>query len=315
MVFAILVFLYNAEEEIQGESNEKNMVLDQTLMVLIWKYLDLLHWDVSNLGEHLEHIKYISSSIVNMKNCDYVLEHILEEIHNMMFPEVHHNLKQGLALLKLFQSSTAKKTIANHPRLLESIINEVINEVYNSTSYVIKDHDIDIVCLLCGLASEITVAVKMLTPPSDFIPKLLKLISARSSTYVDLYQSHDLNDEIYFRELLNLVEILSRTVYQIDDNTTRSAFASTPGILEWLLLDPKFSWTTKEQKCMIKALTIIGHAKGNAFTINLKSPDFFEASGEANLILGLHKEALANFEAALKYCQDYKWKQKTYMLR
>jgi hypothetical protein len=313
MVFAILVYVYNAGNKIKDKVNDKNMVLEQTLMVLIGKYLDLLHLDDSNLNEHLGKINTIISNIVNTRNCDYVLEHspLLEKLDNMMFPKVHHNLKQGLALLKLFQSSTARKTIANHPRLLESII----NEVYNSTSYDIGEHDIDIVCLLCGLASERMVAVNMVTSPSDFIPKLLELISARSFTYVDIYESHDFNNEIHFRELLNLMAILARTVYQIDDHMTRSAFASTPGILERLLLDPQFSWTTKEQKSMIKALTIIGHANGNAVTINLKSPDFFEAIGEANLILGLHKEALANFEAALEYCQDYKRKQKIYMLR
>jgi len=313
MVFAILVFLYNAEEKIEGESSEKNKVLKQTPVVLIGKYMDLLHSDDSNLGEHLEHIKYISSSIVNMKNCDYVLEHtsLLEKIHNMMYPEVHHNLKQGLALLKLFQSSTARNTIANYPRLLESII----NQVSNSTSYDIGEHDIDIVCLLCGLASKITVAGKIVTSPSDFIPKLLKLISARFSTDVDLVKLHDLKDEIYFRELLNLVGLLSRVVSHIDDNMTKSVFASAPGILERLLSHVDVSLTTKEQKSMIKALTLIDPAKGNAFTINLTSPNLFKARAEANMILGLHKEALADFEAALNSCEDHQGKQINFILR
>jgi hypothetical protein len=249
-----------------------------------------------------------------MKNCDYVLEHtsLLEKIHNMMFPEVGHNLKHGLALLKLFRSSTAKNTIANYPRLLESLI----NEVYNSTSHDIQQHDIDIVCLLCGLAYEITtVAMKMVTSPSDFIPKLLKLISARFSTDVDLIKLHNLEDENYFRELLNLVGILSKVVSQIDDNMTRSVFASAPGILERLLLHANVSLTIAEQKSMIKALTLIDPAKGNAFTINLTSPELFEGRGEANLILGLHKKALADFEVALNHYENNKWKRMTYMVK
>jgi hypothetical protein len=126
--------------------------------------------------EHLEHIKYIISHIVNKRNCDYVLEHtsfLLEKIHNMMFLEVGHNLKEGLALLKLFKSSTTGKTIANYPGLSESLINEVCN----STSHDIGEHNIDILHLLCGLASEITVAIKMVTYPSNFIPKLLEIIN------------------------------------------------------------------------------------------------------------------------------------------
>jgi hypothetical protein len=115
------------------EKPNKNKVLEQTPVVLIGKYMDLLHSDDSNLREHLEHIECIISNIVNMRNCDYVLEHtsLLEKIHNMMLPEVGHNRRQGLVLLKLFQSSTAMKTIANYPRLLESLI----NEVYNSSSH------------------------------------------------------------------------------------------------------------------------------------------------------------------------------------
>jgi hypothetical protein len=230
----------------------------------------------------------------------------------MMLPNVGHNLKQGLALLKLFRSSTAKKTIANYPRLLESLI----NEVYNSTSHDIQQHDIDIVCLLCGLSYEITtVAMKMVTSQSYFIPKLLELISARFSTDVDLIKLHDLNNAIYFRKLLKLMGILSRVVSRIDDNMTKSAFASAPGILERLLLDTNVSLTTKEQKSTIKAFTLIDHVKGNAFTINLTSPDLFEARAEANIILGLHKEAFADFEAALNYCENDESKLLTYMLR
>jgi len=309
MVFAILVFLYNVEEEIEGESTEKNKVFKQTPVLLIGKYMDLLHSDDSNLKLY-NSIILIISWIVNKRNRDYVLQHtsLLEKIHNMTLPEVGHNLKQGLALLNLFQSST----IANYPRLLESLI----NEVYNSTLHDIQQHDIDIVHLLCRLAYEITtVAMKMVTSPSYFIPKVLELISARFSTDVDLVKLHGYNDEIYFGELLNLVGILSRAVSQIDDNMTRSVFASAPGILERLLLDADVSLTTREQKSTIKALTLIDHTKGNGFTINWTSPDLFEARGEANLILGLHKEALADFEAALNYCGNNKWTQRIYILR
>jgi hypothetical protein len=308
MVFAIIVCVCNEEKEIEGEAKEKNKLLEQTPVVLLGKYMDLLHLDDSSLGKHLERIKYIISHIVNTRNCDYVLEHtsLLEKIHNMMLPKVGHNLKQGLALLKFFRSSTAKKTIANYPRLLESLI----NEVYNSTSHDIQQHDIDIVCLLCGLTYEITtVAMKMVTSQSYFIPKLLELINTRFSTDVDLTKLHNLKDEIYFRELLNLVEILSRAVSQIDDNLTKNAFASAPGILERLLLDTNVSLTTEEQKSTIKALTLINSAKGNAFTINLTSPDLFEARAEANIILGLHKEALADFEAALNCGENNEQKQ------
>jgi hypothetical protein len=289
-------------------------VLEQTPVVLLRKYMALLDLNDSNLREHLEEIKYIISRMVNRRNCDYVLEHtsLLEKIYNMMFPEVGHNLKQGLALLKLFQSSTARKTIANYPRIVESLI----NEVYNSTSHDIWERNIDIVRLLCGLAYEITtVAMKMVTSPSDFIPKLLQLINARFSTDVDLVNLHNFNFELYFQALLNLVGILSRVVSHIDDNMTRSVFASAPGILEKLLLDVDVSLTTKEQKSTIKALTLIDHAKGNAFTINLTSPKLFDARGRANLMLGLHQEALADFEAALNYCENDKWKQRTYILR
>jgi hypothetical protein len=282
-------------------------------VVLVGKYMDLLHSDDLNL-EVLSDIKFTITLIVNKRNCDYVLEHtsLLEKIHNMMFPEVGHNLKHGLALLERFRSSTARKTIANYRRLLESLI----NEVYNSTLHDIKQHDIDIVYLLCGLAYEITmVAMKMVASPSDFIPKLLELISAQFSTDVDLVKLHDPLDEIYFGELLYLVGILSRTVSQIDDNMTRSVFASAPGILERLLLDADVSLTIEEQKSTMKALTLIDHAKGNAFTINLTSPDLFEARGEGNLILGLHKKALADFEAALNYCENDNWKRMTYMVR
>jgi tetratricopeptide (TPR) repeat protein len=301
------------EEEIEGEAKEKNNLLEQTPVVLIGKYMDLLHLDDSNLWEPLENIRNILSCIVDMRNCDYVLEHtsLLEKIHNMMLLEDCHNLKQYLALLELFQSSSAMKTIANDPRLLESLI----NEVYNSTSHDIQQHDIDIVRLLCGLAYKITtVAMKMVTSQSYFIPKLFELLSARFSTDVDLTKLHDLKAENYFQELLNLVEILSRAASQIDDNMTRSAFASAPGILERLLLDTNVSLPTKEQKSIIKALTFIDSAKGNAFTINLTSPDLFDPRGKSNLILGLHKEALADFEAALNCCEHNA--QKThYMLR
>jgi hypothetical protein len=211
MVLAILVCVCNAEEEIEGEAKEKNKLLEQTPVVLIGKYMDLLHLDDSNLWEPLADIRYIISCIVNMRNCDYVLEHtsLLEKIHNMMLPEVGHNLNEGLALLRLFRSSSAMKTIANYPRLLESLI----NEVYNSTSHDIGEHNIEIVRLLCGLAYEITtVAVKMVTSPSDFIPKLLGLISARFSTDLDFVELHNFNDEIYFQELLKLVGILARAV-------------------------------------------------------------------------------------------------------
>jgi hypothetical protein len=73
--------------------------------------------------------------------------------------------------------------------------------------------------------------------------------------------------------------------------------------------------TIPEQNSTIKALTLIDPAKGNAFTINSTSPDLFQARGEANLILGLHKEALADFEAALNYCGNNKWTQRIYMTR
>jgi hypothetical protein len=219
-----------------------------------------------------------------------------------MFLEVGHNLKEGLALLNLFTSSTAKKTIANYPGFLESLMNEVCN----STSHDIGVHTIDIVHLLCDLTSEITVAIKMVTYPSDFFPKLLEIINA---------QLHNFKVENYFQKILNLVGILSRAVSHIDDKMTISVFASAPGILESLLLDTNISLTTEEQKSMIKALTLIDHAKGNAFTINSTSPDLFEARGEANLILGLPKEALADFEAALNYCQNNKLKQMRYIIR
>jgi len=210
MVFAILVCVCNAKEEIEGETKEFFFLLEQTPVVLIGKYMDLLHLDDSNLWKP-SNIRYTISCIVNMRNCDYVLEHtsLLEKIHNMMLPEVGHNLNEGLALLRLFRSSSAMKTIANYPRLLESLI----NEVYNSTSHDIGEHNIEIVRLLCGLAYEITtVAVKMVTSPSDFIPKLLGLISARFSTDLDLVELHNFNDEIYFQELLKLVGILARAV-------------------------------------------------------------------------------------------------------
>jgi predicted negative regulator of RcsB-dependent stress response len=96
---------------------------------------------------------------------------------------------------------------------------------------------------------------------------------------------------------------------------TRSDFASAPGILERLLLHTHISLTIEEQKSMIKALTLIDPAKGNAFPINLTSPDLFEARGEANLILGLHKEALSDFENALNYCENDQWKRKICMLK
>jgi len=302
MVFTILVFLYNAEEEIERESNAKNKVLEQTPVVLIGKYMDLLHSDDSNL--ELYHIVITISKMVNKRNCDYVLEHtsLLQNIHNTMLLEGGHNLKQGLALLELFQTSTARKTIANYPGLLESLI----NEVYNSTSHDIQMYNIDIVRLLCGLVYEITtmVAMKLVASPSNFIPKLLELISARFSTHVDLVKLYNFEDEIYFQELLNLVGILSRVVSHIDDNVSTSVFAFAPGILERLLLDTNVSLTTGQQKSTIKALTLIDSAKGNAFTINLTSPDLFGARGNANLILGLHKKALADFEAALNCCED-----------
>ncbi|KAH9566810.1 hypothetical protein CY35_04G148600 [Sphagnum magellanicum] len=300
-------------EEIEGESNEKNNVLEQTPVVLIGKYMDLLQSDDSNL-EILSYINITISNIVNKRNCDYVLEHtsLLEKIRNMTLLEVGHNLKQGLVLLKLFKSSTARKTIANYPRVLESLI----NEVYNSTSHDIRERDIDIVCLLCSLAKITTVAMKLISSPSNFIPKLLKLITARLSTDVDL---DIFPKNRYFGKLLNFVEKLSRVVSKIDDNMTRSVFASAPEILERLLekllLDANVFLTTEEQQSTIKALTLIDHIKGNGFTINLTSPNLFEARGEANLILGLHKEALANFEVALKYCENDKEKERTRMLR
>jgi hypothetical protein len=313
MVFAILVYVYNAGNKIKDKVNDKNKVLEQTPVVLLEKYMDFLHLDDSNLREHLEHIKYISSCIVNLKNCDYVLEHtsLLEKIHNMMLLENGHNLRQGLALLKLFQSSTVRKTIANYPRLLESLINEICN----STSHDIQEHDIDIVRLLCGLAYEITtVAMKLVTSASYFIPKVLELISARFSTDVDLVKLHGFKDEIYFGELLNLVGILSRAVSQIDDMTI-SVFASAPDILERLLLDPRVFLTSEEQKSTLKPLTLIDRAKGNGFTINPASLDLFEARGEANLILGLHKEALTDFETAIKFCKNNNWKRVPCTLR
>jgi len=292
---------------------KKNKVLEQTPVVLIGKYMDLLHSDDSDL-ELLRNIRFTIPKTINNRNCDYVLEHtsLLEKIHNMMLPEVGHNLKQGLALLKLFKSSTARKTIANYPRLSESII----NEVYNSTSYGIGVRDIDIVSLLCGLAEITTVAMKLVTSPSNFIPKLLELISVRLSTDVVLDKFTNYR---YFGELLNLVGMLSRVVSQIDDNITRSVFASAPEILERvlerLLLGTNIFFTENEQKSTIKALTLIDHMKGNGFTINLTSPDLFEARGEANLILGLHKEALADFEAALNYCENNTWQHGTCMSR
>ncbi len=108
--------------------------------------------------------------------------------------------------------------------------------------------------------------------------------------------------------------ILSRVVSHIDDNVSTSVFASAPGILERLLLDTNVSLTTGEQKSTIKALTLIDRAKGNAFTIHLTSPDLFKARAEANMILGLHKEALADFEAGLNCCENNKQKQ-LYMWR
>ncbi|KAH9564886.1 hypothetical protein CY35_04G048400 [Sphagnum magellanicum] len=301
------------EEEIEGESNEKKKVFLQTPVVLIGKYMDLLHSDDSNL-QLLRNIKFTISQTIDKRNWDYVLEHtsLLEKIHNMMLLEVGHNLKWGLALLGLFKSSTAKKIIANYPRVLESLI----NEVYNSTSDDIGGCNIDIVCLLCGLAEITTVAMKLITSPSNFIPKLLELISLQLSTDVDLDKFLNYR---YFRELLNLVGMLSRVVSQIDDNMTRSVFASAPEILERVLervlLGTNVFFTKIEQKSTIKALTLIDHIKGNGFTINLTSPDLFEARGEANLILGLHKEALADFEASFNYCENNKSRQPTYMLR
>jgi len=116
-----------------------------------------------------------------------------------------------------------------------------------------------------------------------------------------------------------LVGMLSRVVSQIDDNMTRSVFASAPEILERVLervlLGTNVFFTKIEQKSTIKALTLIDHIKGNGFTINLTSPDLFEARGEANLILGLHKEALADFEASFNCCENNKSRQPTYMLR
>jgi tetratricopeptide (TPR) repeat protein len=106
-----------------------------------------------------------------------------------------------------------------------------------------------------------------------------------------------------------LVEILSRAVPHIDDKMTIA-----PGIWERLLLYPNISFTTQGQKSMIKALTLIDHARSNAFTINSTSPDLFQARGEANLILGLHKEALADFEGALNHCENDKLKQEIYIL-
>jgi len=309
MVFTIFVFLHNAEKEIEGESNEKNKVLEQTPVVLIVKYMDLLHLNDSKIDLH--NIKNIISTIVNMRNCDYVLEHtsLLEKIHHMMLPKVGHNLKWGLALLELFQSSTARKTIANYPRLLESLV----NEVYNSISHDIGWPDFHIVSLLCALAEITTVAMKLVTSPSNFIPKVLELINARVSTDVDWIEFHDPRDEIYFQKLLNLVGILSKVVFQMDDNMTTSVFGSAPWILERLLLGTNVSLTI--QKSLIRALTLIDRTKGNAFTINSTSPDLFKARGGANLILGLYKEALADFERALNHCENHKREQRILILR
>ncbi len=124
------------------------------------------------------------------------------------------------------------------------------------------------------------------------IPKLLELISAPFFTNVDMVKLCDYRNGTYLKELLNLVGILSRTMFQIDDNMTRNVFASAPRILEKLLLDPDVFFTTKEQKSMIKALTLIDPTKGNAFTINLTSPNLFDARGRANLMLGWHKKHL-----------------------
>jgi hypothetical protein len=161
--------------------------------------------------------------------------------------------------------------------------------------------------------------MKLVTSPSNFIPKLLELISAPLSTNVDLVKFHNYIDKFYFEELLELLGMLSGVVSRIDDNMARSVFASAPEtlerLLEKLLLDTNVSSTTEEQKWTIKALTLIDRIKGNGFTINLTSPDLFVARGETNLILGLHKEAHADFEAAFNYCENDKWKQKNYMLR
>jgi len=170
-------------------------------------------------------------------------------------------------------------------------LESLINEVSNSSSHDIQYCDTNILPILGGLAYEITtVAMKLVTSPSNFIPKLLELINARFSTDVDLDKFHNYR---YFGELLNLVGMLSRVVSQIDDNMTRSVFGSALEIferfLERLLLGNKVFFTKNEQKSRIKALILIDHIKGNVFTINLTSPDLFEARGEANLILGLHK--------------------------
>jgi hypothetical protein len=179
---------------------------------------------------------------------------------------------------------------------------------------------IDIVCLLCSLAEITTVVtMKLVTSPSNFIPKLLELISTRLSTNVDWAKCQNFINKIYLGELLNLVAMLSRVMSQINDNMTRFVFASAPKILERLLerllSNANVSFTTEEQESTIKALTLIDHIKGNGFTINLTSPDLFEARGEANVILGLHKEALADFKTALNYCENMKWTQQSYMLR
>jgi tetratricopeptide (TPR) repeat protein len=296
-------------EEIEGKANDKNKVLEQTPVVLLEKYMDLLRLDDSNLGEHLERIKYIISCMVNTRNCDYVFEHtsLLQKIQDI---PGGNSRKQGFALLKLFRSSTARKTIVNHPGLLD----ELINLVY-CPSYM-QNHDIDIVRSLCGLIYETRdVAMKMLESPLGPILKLLDSISTKLFPNVDSAKLNDLNHEIYFQELLNLVGILARAVSQIDVNTNRSVFAFAPGILERLLSFRNASLTTEQQKSTIKALTLIHHAQDRAFTRVLTSPYLFEARGEANLILGLHKEALADFETAFDYYENDKWKQKTCILR
>lgn len=312
MVFVILLCVCNAEQETEGEANDKNKVLEETPVVLLKKYMDLLRSYDSNLGEHLERIKYIISCMVNTRNCDYVLKHtsLLEKIQEI--PSTGHRRKQGLALLKLFRSSTARKTIVNHSHILDSLV----NIVYNPNSCDIQEHDIDIVRSLYGLIYEIrNVAMIMLTFSTGSIAKLLNFISRELSPNVDSAKLNNLNHDIYFQELLNMVGIFAIAISQIDGNRSKSVFAFAPGILENLILYHNASLTTEQQKSTIKALTLIYHAKGNAYTKDLTSPYLFEARGEANLILGLHKEALADFETAVNYYKNDKWKQKTYILR
>jgi hypothetical protein len=70
MVFAIFVCVCNAEEEIEGEAKGKNKLLEQTPVVLLEKYMDLLHLDDSNLWGILFDIEFTIFKIINKRNCD-----------------------------------------------------------------------------------------------------------------------------------------------------------------------------------------------------------------------------------------------------